>query len=179
MEISKENMSDEVKTEIFLRTNGPSKGAFDPSPELLRLLEGKDASEKFLLLQSNTHTKQNEWLINQIIGLKGAHRSLHEQLLAEDNRSVKIETEVKAHLQKVEAEAVLKCQVCTDANQREFSQIKKTLQIFTDMREKYLDRKKLVRHVLWIVLSLLLIPATGIFIGEFGVDIAKKWFRMK
>jgi predicted transcriptional regulator len=82
--------NEEIDTVRFLKTNGPSKGAFKPEiPE--HLLKGKSESEKWLYEMVSIGAKQNEWLIKQVAGLKGAHRSIHAKLVEGDNRFQTIE----------------------------------------------------------------------------------------
>ena len=67
---------DEAQTEIFLNSNGPDDGEFDPviPPELL---SGKSKSEKWLYEQTDKSIRQNNYLIRQVTGLKRAHRVEH------------------------------------------------------------------------------------------------------
>jgi hypothetical protein len=81
----------EAQTAAYLKTNGPQEGAFDMSPEEELLLFGKTDFEKAVLRSSIKGTKQNAWMIQQIIGLKGAHRVIHNRLAEGDGRFARID----------------------------------------------------------------------------------------
>lgn len=81
---------DDVQTEHFLQTNGPEPGAFAPDiPE--PLLAQASEIEKFLLRKASKTDKQNDWLIKETIGLKGAHRSIRTRLGESDRRFANID----------------------------------------------------------------------------------------
>lgn len=86
---------DEAQTERYLKTNGPPPDAFKPNvPDYA--LEGASKREKYLLEMTSVASRQNEWLIKETVGLKGAHRMIHSRLAEGDKRFEMLETQAAA-----------------------------------------------------------------------------------
>lgn len=81
----------EDSTARYLRTNGPPPGAFEPDVPHYAM-EGSTEREKYLLEMASKGDKQNRWVINEIIGLKGAHRVIHARLEDGDKKISELET---------------------------------------------------------------------------------------
>jgi hypothetical protein len=75
----------EAKTEFFLKTNGPPPNYFTPDVPAYAL-DGSSPREKYLLEMASISAKQNGWLIQETIGLKGAHRLIHSRLAEGDKK---------------------------------------------------------------------------------------------
>ncbi len=69
----------DAQTERYLKTNGPPAGAFEPDVPHYALA-GASERETYLLEMASKADKQNRWLINEVVGLKGAHRVIHTRL---------------------------------------------------------------------------------------------------
>ena len=70
----------QLQTQEFLKTNGPSDGQFDPPPHFLRLLEGKSEADKTLHISTYRQEAKIDYAISNIVGVKKAHRLLHTQV---------------------------------------------------------------------------------------------------
>ena len=148
----------EAQTERYLKTNGPPPGAFDLSEEEESLLHVQTDFEKMVLRSSLKGNKQNTWIIGEIIGLKGAHRGIHGRLREGDERFKRTDELIAQRLK--------------DENER-FAKIDATLDVFSQLRAKWLDRKKVVRNVLLAVCTILVLP----FISQMGVEIIKHFLH--
>lgn len=136
-------LDQEAQTNHFLRTNGPNPGEFEPDipPQLLK---GKSEDEQWLYREVNRGNKMSEWLIPQVVGLKGAHRIIHE-------RMVDVKKDLAAELGK--------------GNER-FSKIEAEMAPFLVLREKWLTRKKMIRNILLAMLTIFLLPALSVLLAE-------------
>jgi hypothetical protein len=124
---------DDAQTRIYLKSNGPPRDAFEPSAEARQLAQGKSQGEAFLILESSKHGKQNSWIIEEIVGLKGAHRKIHARLEEGDE-----------HFKALDAVAT----------------------IVTTFRDKWLDRRKVIRNTILGLLTLLLFPVMSVLFAE-------------
>jgi hypothetical protein len=129
----------EGQTDRFLKTDGPAPGAFDLNDDEKYLLHGKTDFEKKILESVLKSNKQNDWIVRETVGLKGAHRVIHTRLAEGDKR---------------------------------FETIEKSLAVFTELREKWLTRKKYRQRILIGALTLLILP----FIGSLTVEWLKHIF---
>ena len=147
---------DDEQTRIFLRTNGPEEGEFEPNipPGLLK---GKSESEKWMIEKTDTGIKQNGWLIKQVVGLKGAIR-------AQQRRTEQVKIEIKAELKAELAAGVAR-----------FQTIESKLEPLANLWDKWLGSKKVVRHLIFGLLSLFLLP----FLALFMVELLKHWLGWK
>ena len=101
-------------TESFLKTDGPKTGAFASTIPAF-LLEGQPPAIKELLNLTSVSTKQNEYVIEQVEGLKTAHKTMAHHMKDMDRR-----------LQEGELR---------------FANIDKTLKIFTDIHAAWLAKR--------------------------------------
>lgn len=127
---------EEEQTRIYLATNGPRPGAFEPNipPELL---QGKGKGEVWLYEKVDSGDKKNDWQIREIIGLKGAHRQLHSA-----------HQEINSRLER---------------GDERFEQIEKTTRWIEELRTSWKSRRKMFRNVLIGVLTLFLLPFLSVF----------------
>ena len=95
----------EQNTAIFLKTNGPPEGAFKPDlPDfILRHMANPDAMtkedrlemERYKMEMISISTKQNQYLIEENKGHKGALRAIYKRLAEADQRFGKIDATLK------------------------------------------------------------------------------------
>jgi hypothetical protein len=144
--------SDEEQTQVYIRTNGPDEREFQPNipPELL---VGKSKSEKWLYEQADMSIKQNNWLIRQVVGLKGAIR-------VQQRRTEQVRTELQLEL----ATAT-----------RRFQTIEAKLEPLAALWNKWLTRKKVMTHIILGLFSLFFLP----FLALFMVEVLKHWLGWK
>jgi hypothetical protein len=143
---------DEEQTQIFLRTNGPSPREFEPSIPAA-LLHGKTESEKWLLEKTDVGIKQNNWLVRQVVGLKAALR-------VQQRRTEQVKKDLALELA---------------AGVTRFEGIEKKLEPVATLWNKWLTRKKVVRHITLTIIGLFLLP----FLALFAVEWLKHWLGWK
>jgi hypothetical protein len=175
-----EEKRNDQQTAVFLRSNGPPEGAFKPDIPP-HLLHGKSESEIWLYEMVGISTKQNEWLINQVIGLKGAHRTINQRLAEGEKRFEKIE-------QSIQDASLVAVQTVNAANFK-FKQIDDTLakvQSVIDrfipfleklilFWEKWMGRKNWFLKILAGILTLLFLP----FMSVMAVEVCKHYLGWK
>jgi hypothetical protein len=176
--IMPEEKANDEATNRFLRTNGPPP--FQPQlPEFV--LHGADERTKWLCEKADVSTQQNAWQIDQIIGLKGAHRTIHSRLEHDDKRMQKIE-------QSIQEASLVAVQTVNAANLK-FKQIDDTLakvQSVIDrfipfleklilFWEKWMGRKNWFLKILAGILTLLFLP----FMSVMAVEVCKHYLGWK
>jgi hypothetical protein len=127
---------EEEQTKQFLRTNGPKPGIFAPDQAVVSLLASRsdlgDLERNFYLTQS-TQGKQNDYIINQIHGLKLVSATIHRRL---------------------------------EEGEKRFTNIESCLAVFTELRNNYLNKKKMRWKVILGALTLFILPFLSIFMSE-------------
>lgn len=104
----------ERQTEAFFKTDGPKPGVFASTiPQ--SLLDGQPKAIQELMNLTSVISKQNEYQIEQIEGLKSAHKTIAHRMNTMDDR--------------------------LREGEKRFSNIDATLDIFTKLREAYLKRR--------------------------------------
>lgn len=141
----------EEKTNRFLKTNGPPPGAFEPSVEAKQLAHGKTDVESFLILESSSQRKQNDWVIKEVVGLKGAHRVMHN------------------HVSQVDAEA----KTIKDEAAKRFSAVEETLAVFVGIRERWFAGKKMLRNIFIALFTIFMLP----FLSVLAVEVVKHFLH--
>ena len=71
--------NEDDSTNQYLKTNGPPPSAFTPDVPAY-VLDGMTKKERWLHEMVSIGNKQNGWLIEEVKGLKGAHRVIHRRL---------------------------------------------------------------------------------------------------
>ena len=135
---SRTHEQDEADTEAFLNEDGPItrsfKSTIPPS-----LLEGQPPVIQELLNSQSVSMKQNEHIIEEIAGLKLAHRTIH--------------------FNQEETRKMLEAKTKLDDNR--FISIEKSAATFAGFIERVTDRKKLARNIFAAICLAFLLPACG------------------
>jgi len=158
-----QNEREGAVTALFLKTNGPPPEVMTPSIPP-HLLAGKSPSEVWLYEKIDVAGKQNNWLISQVSGLKAAHRTIHAKM--ED-------VESQAAENRTAMERLAPCLNCATETREHLQKIDGTLKVFTELRDRWLNKRKLMRNALAAVATLTLLPAVGMFV----VELLKHWLK--
>ena len=162
--MSQLTQSENEATALFLKTNGPPESLFVPDiPE--HLLVGKSESDRWLYHSVGVHSKQNEWLIGQVSGLKAAHRTILSNSEAATLHFAKLDGDI---------EALSPCRECAAKTNEHLSKIDATLATFTALRDRWLSRRQVLRNAAIVLATLLLMP----FLSGIAVELVKHYLKL-
>ena len=147
-------------TEKFLKTNGPPSDVFKPDPWVEALVEDLPQDQKILHRSVAVIMKQLGWIIPELSGLKSAHRTIHEKMEASEKHFDHVDSELQR---------LAPCLACAELTKNRLEKIDATLDVFTQLRDRWLDRKKMTRNIIIAIASLFLLP----FFAGLGIELVK------